>query len=453
MSQRNFVNLNVNPCNTCMPMGAAGVFKGIENCMMLMHGSQGCSTYIRRHLATHYNEPVDIASSSLNEKGTVMGGAANLKKALSNVIRQYKPRVIGISTTCLSETIGEDVEAIVQEYMAEEGIRGIDFITVSSPGYGGSQFTGHYRTARRVLEHFAQEGGKIRSINVIVGSMSPGDIRHIKELLCRFGVKYTLFPDISETLDGEYYAKYSRIPVGGTKITDLRDMGKAVLTIEFGQTVDEADSPGEFLKQKFGIPVCRLPLPIGLKNTDAFVHKLSEITGKIVPDKTRHERGRYLDAMIDSHKYNAKGKVGVFGDPELVYGVTSLCLENGMSPCLAASGPANKKLAPELEKLAQEYKKEFPVLTDTDYEKIAETVRDANANLLIGPSDGSFITEKYGIPLIRAGFPVHDRVGAQRKNFMGYVGSMNLMDELTNTLLDAKKSTYRKSLYKKYYTK
>lgn len=446
MSQQNSADPNINPCNMCMPMEAAGVFKGIENCMVLMHGSQGCTTYIRKQMAMHYNEPVDIASSLLNEKGTVTGSGAHLKRALGNVIRQYKPRVIGILTSCLSGNTGENVEDIVREYLAEENIKGIDCITIS--GDGDSRFAGHYRTARCIIEHFAQESGRIKSINVIAGSMSPGDIRHIKELLCRFGVKYTLFPDISETLDGEYYAKYSRIPVGGTRVAEIRDMGKAVMTFEFGQTVDEEDSPGEFLKKKFGIPVCRLPLPIGLKNTDLFINKLSEITGRIVPDKTRCERGRYLDAMTDSHKYNVKGKVGVFGNPELVYAVTALCLEDGMSLSLAACGPLNEKLGRELKLLAQEYKKEFEILTGAGYEKIAEAVRDSNTNLLIGPSEGSFITEKYGIPLVRAGFPVLDRMGAQRKNFMGYVGSMNLMDEMTNTLLDTRKSAYRNRKYK-----
>ena len=61
------VNLNTNPCKMCMPMGAATAFYGIKDCITILHGSQGCATYIRRHMATHYNEPVDIASSSLTE--------------------------------------------------------------------------------------------------------------------------------------------------------------------------------------------------------------------------------------------------------------------------------------------------------------------------------------------------------------------------------------------------
>ncbi|WP_269849142.1 nitrogenase component 1 [Methanosarcina horonobensis] len=78
MTKRNYAT--VNPCVMCQPMGSALAFKGIENTMVLYHGSQGCSTYMRLHLAHHFREPVDIASSSLSEKGAVYGGKENMKK-------------------------------------------------------------------------------------------------------------------------------------------------------------------------------------------------------------------------------------------------------------------------------------------------------------------------------------------------------------------------------------
>ncbi|MDR2605594.1 MAG: nitrogenase, partial [Desulfovibrio sp.] len=93
MSSR-IVNLNTNPCKMCMPLGAVNAFYGIARCMSLLHGSQGCSTYIRRHMATHYNEPVDIASSSLTEEGTVFGGERNLIRGLDNLIALYRPEVV-----------------------------------------------------------------------------------------------------------------------------------------------------------------------------------------------------------------------------------------------------------------------------------------------------------------------------------------------------------------------
>ncbi len=451
MNQGNFVSLNVNPCNMCMPMGAAGVFKGIEQCIVLMHGSQGCSAYIKKHMAAHYNEPVEIASSSLSEKGMANGGENNLKKALINVIRQYQPRVVGVATTCMTGDIGENVEAIAAGFLKKEDIKGVDIVAVSSPEYGGSHYAGHYRTARKVLEHFADGGGRTKNINVIVGSMSPGDIRRLKEILGAYGIRYTLFPDISQTLDGEYADKYSRIPFGGTKISDLKDMGKATATIEFGKMVADDDSPGMYLKQKFSIPLFRLPVPIGLENTDDLMDLLCNLTGHIIPEDIRQARGRCLDAMEDSHKYNAKGRPGIFGDPELVWGASALCLENGMSPCVAASIAANKKIVPALKELAGEHEKAFSMLEDTDYEKIAGIVKDCGANLLIGPSDGAFMSEKYKIPFVRAGFPVYDRIGIQRKVCIGYGGSMSLMDELTNALLEAETGAFKKSLYKKGY--
>ena len=97
----------------CTPLGAALVFHGIEGTIPLLHGSQGCSTYMRRYLISHFKEPVDIASSNFSEETAVFGGGANLKLAVENVARQYSPEMIGIATTCLSETIGDDVSMIL----------------------------------------------------------------------------------------------------------------------------------------------------------------------------------------------------------------------------------------------------------------------------------------------------------------------------------------------------
>ena len=447
---KNFVNMNVNPCNMCMPMGAAGVFKGIEGAMVLMHGSQGCSTYIRRHMATHYNEPIDIASSSLNEKETVYGGSANLKRALNNVIKMYNPKVIGVTTTCLAETIGEDVKRIVAEYVKEENIHDVECIAVASPGYGGSHYRGHYHTARKTIEQLTKGGRKTQKVNVIAGCMSPGDIRHLKEILDLFELSYTVFPDISETLDGGYHEEYSRLPSGGTTIAQLKEMGCAKATIEIGAMVEESDSPGQYLKEAFGIPLYRVPLPVGLKNTDYLMETLSQLSGMPVPKRLANERSRYLDAMVDSHKINSEGTLGVYGDPDIVYSISSLCLENGMNLCTAATGSQNDKIIPALSELGFKYKKSFVKLMDTDFDTIKGYVLKAGTNLLIGTSDGAFMTEKYNIPLVRAGFPVHDRLGAQRKVIIGYHGSLMLLDELSNNLMAQKHDNFRAELYEQF---
>ena len=76
-----------NACKMCTPMGAALVFKGIENAVPFLHGSQGCATYMRRYIISHYREPVDIASSALGEKSAVDRKSTRLNSSHSQQSR------------------------------------------------------------------------------------------------------------------------------------------------------------------------------------------------------------------------------------------------------------------------------------------------------------------------------------------------------------------------------
>ena len=106
--------------------------------MPFLHGSQGCATYMRRYIISHFREPMDIASSSLGEKQAVYGGGPNLKQGLGNVMSKYGARLIGVATTCLTETIGDDVPGIVREFRQEatgEAAARPEIVTVSTPSY------------------------------------------------------------------------------------------------------------------------------------------------------------------------------------------------------------------------------------------------------------------------------------------------------------------------------
>ncbi|MHC1685407.1 MAG: nitrogenase cofactor biosynthesis protein NifB [Clostridiaceae bacterium] len=455
METKNSVNLSVNPCKMCMPLGGVMAMKGIENSMVILHGSQGCSTYIRRHMATHFNEPIDIASSSLTENGTIYGGANNLKQGLKNIIEQYKPETIGVLTTCLSETIGEDIDRIVTEFKTEnednKEISDINIVTVPTPAYSGTQSEGYYRVLRRLVETFSRDDYGNAKINIISGSLTPGDIRQIKYILKCFDIEYNLLPDISITLDAVYSKKYNKIPEGGTTLKEIEEMGGAIATIEMGLTVEDDASPGVYLESKFGVPLFKCAVPIGIINTDKFINLISEITGKDVPKELEMERGRYLDGVIDSHKYNGEGRAIIFGEPELVYALTCLCVENGVQPVVVATGSKNKLFKGLVKNITKELDEQPIILDDTDFAVVEKFARELDVNLLIGDSNGRRIEEKLGIKLVRIGFPIHDRVGAQRQVNTGYFGSLRLLDEMTNSILERKDKGYRKDMFEKYY--
>ncbi|TCK92905.1 nitrogenase molybdenum-iron protein NifN [Natranaerovirga hydrolytica] len=453
MSKRNYTNLNVNPCKMCMPMGGSLAFKGIEKSMIIIHGSQGCSTYIRRHIAAHYNEPVDIASSSLTEEGTVYGGSSNLKKGLKNLIRLYQPSVIGVLTTCLAETIGEDIQGIIREFILEEDLEDkVHIIPVSTPGYQATQYEGYYYALRQMVENLAEEVAHNEYINIVVSDVTCEDIRELKRIASFFSDKIIILPDISDTLDAPYTSEYSKLLSGGTKINKIKLMGGARATVEIGALIKDAYSPGKYLEETYGVPLYKISVPIGLEYVDEFIKALSQITHKTIPKELELERGRMLDGMIDSHKYNGEGVGAIFGSPELNLAISSLCIENGLTPKLVMTGSKSKKLKEIIEEKAKRFHMETIVLEDSDFSTLQPMVKQCGINILIGSSDGKFVKEKVKVPLIRVGFPIHDQIGAQRKLNVGYKGSLRLLDEMTNTLMDLKHDDYRDRMYDDYYT-
>jgi len=443
--------VNENQCHMCMPLGGVAVFKGTENAMVLVHGSQGCSTYMRLTNVEHYNEPVDIASSSLNEKQTIYGGEANLCKAMDNVIRVYQPKVLGIVTTCLAETIGDDVKRIVESYVKQRDLRDIDIIPVPTPSYAGTQTEGFWAAVREEIAHFARATPRHANVNVIVPNISPADIREIKRILGLMGVEYTLIPDYSLTMDRPYGGRYQKIPPGGTKTEDIARMPGAPVTIQFGATCPEEISPGRYLEQEWGVPLVNLPLPIGLDATDLFIRTLREISGRPVPETLAFERGWLCDAMADSHKYNADGRPAIYGEPELVSGIARILCENGAFPVLIATGTKTRELAGIIEEACREADEKPVLIAEADFAAIAEASEKAGVNIAVGHSGGKLLTERMGIPVVRVGFPIHDRVGGQRILTVGYTGSLAFLDRFTNTLLEQKHATYREETKERLY--
>jgi nitrogenase molybdenum-iron protein NifN len=438
-----------NACKLCAPLGASVVFKGIRGCIPLIHGSQGCSTYIRRYLISHYKEPVDIASSNFSEETTIFGGGKNLSDALNNIIETYNPEAIGISSACLSETIGEDVKGLINNYKAGNPKNKLpELIFSSTPSYRGTHMNGFYETVQAVIASLTvyKEPGK--HINIFPGFISPEDIRHLKEILDEYGLEYVLFPDYSETLDNPNWEEYKLIPDGGTPVEDIRKCGSAAASIEFGNCYGyNADgiktgkqgkeiSAGEWLSKNYNVKLLKAELPVGIKGTDKFFNFLSTISGKEIPAKYKLERGRLIDSYVDGHKYLFGKKAVVYGEADLIVALVSFLSEIGIDIVLAVSGEEAVNLKERL--IEAGAKTSITVLTGGDFENMNEIADKLDADLLIGNSKGYYIARRLEIPLVRSGFPIHDRIGAQRIKHLCYQGTQQLFDRIVNALIEYK---------------
>ncbi|MEJ2716524.1 MAG: nitrogenase component 1 [Deltaproteobacteria bacterium] len=436
-----------NACKLCKPLGACLAFKGIEGAVPFLHGSQGCATYMRRYIISHFREPMDIASSSLGEKHAIYGGGSNLKLGLKNVMTKYRGGLIGIATTCLTETIGDDVHLLLHEFRHEfnellASHNRPDLVNVSTPSYSGTHMEGFHATVRAVVDQLARHEPGNRNINLLPGFVSAADIRDLKEVIADFGLPATVLPDLSLTVDGPAAETYEKISPGGTPLSQIGMMGGSRASIEFGRTLPANLSASRVLERKFSVPRHALGTPIGLRESDAFFRTLESLADERIPEKHVLERGRLVDAYVDAHKYLFGKRAVVYGEEDLVVGLTAFLVETGIRPVLCACGGKSGRLPAAISEVTDGILDEPPLVRDNiDFHEIKELAGRLGPDLLIGNSKGYRIARDLRVPLIRVGFPIHDRFGGPRILHLGYRGSQALLDTIVNALIGARQDS------------
>lgn len=437
-----------NACKLCSPLGAAMVFKGIRGCLPFLHGSQGCATYIRRYLISHFREPVDIASSSFSEDDAIFGGAKNFSTGVDNVLTQYEPELVGVATTCLSETIGDHMTGMIRQYQEDHAADGPPLIHVSTPAYTGTHTDGYFAAILEVVKALVKpptnsqrEGSQAQRINLLPAIMSCSDLRHLRELSRAYGLEATLLPDYSTTLEGASWDAYHRISPGGTTLPEIEAMSAATATVELGHTPANArESAGSWLQANHEVPNHAAGWPLGIRQADAFLAELSVISGQRMPAELEAERGRVVDAYVDAHKYVSGKTAAIFGEPDLVIALAAFLSEIGIRPVICATGAKVRHwqnvLAGEIEGGIADVE----ALAGADHAKISERARKRRPDLIIGSSKGYPLARELGIPLVRLGFPIHDRIGGQRHLCVGYRGTLELFDRVVNALLEARQN-------------
>jgi len=124
-----------------------------------------------------------------------------------------------------------------------------------------------------------------------------------------------------------------------------------------------------------------------------------------------------------------------------VISLAAFLREIGVLPVLCASGGKSglmKKrlleLVPDLEEL------DIKVREGVDFVDIENEADELRPDLLIGNSKGFTMSKKHELPLIRIGFPIHDRFGGQRLHHLGYRGTQELFDRIVNTVIEQRQN-------------
>ena len=431
--------LMINPAKTCQPIGAMYAALGIHACLPHSHGSQGCYAYHRSTLTRHYKEPVMAATSAFTEGASVFGGQANLLQAIDNIFTVYEPKVIAVHTTCLSETIGDDIPQIIKKAEGDGKIPAGKYVFhANTPSYVGSHVTGYSNMTKAMVDYFSEKNSqKTKTVNLIPGFVEPADMSEIKRVAELMSVKSILFPDTSNVLNGPLTGKYKMYPEGGITIEQLNMTGSSTGTIALGEVC--AGSAARALDAKCKVPCQVLNLPIGLHDTDIFIDTLRKMAGVNVSDAVNLERGQLVDAISDWNQYLYGKRVALVGDPDQILALTRFLVALDMKPVYIVTGsPAGKKYAQALRDTVAEVVDEVQIKVPGDMFLLHQWIKNEPVDLIIGNTYAKYIARDEDIPLVRFGFPILDRIGHSYFSTFGYRGALRLLEKILSALLDRK---------------
>jgi len=428
--------LTINPAKTCQPVGAMYAALGVHRCLPHSHGSQGCCAYHRSALTRHYKEPVMAATSSFTEGASVFGGQSNLLQAITTEFALYDPEIIAVHTTCLSETIGDDIPQIIGKAQAEGKVPpGRYVIHANTPSYIGSHVTGYASMTCAFIDYFAETTGhRNDKLSVIAGWVEPADMAELKRMFGEMGVPIILLPDTSGVLDGPLNGRFDMFPDGGTRLEDIRLMGDSFAAIGLGAFT--AGPAAKLLDTKCKVPMDIVDLPIGLSATDRFIDKIRKLAKVSVPESIIRERGRLVDMMADMHQYTYGKTVAIAGDPDQIGPLAEFLSDLDMQVRYIVTGTPGKSFGPHLEELIGKTKPgDFRGLP-SDLFALHQRLKAQKTDLLVANTYGKYIARDEDLPFVRFGFPILDRVGHSDFPDVGYRGGLRIMEKILSVLMD-----------------
>ena len=408
--------LQVNPIKLSQPMGATLAFLGIDSCMPLMHGGMGCTSFTKVFYTRHFCEPIAIQTSAVTDAIAVLdGGDYSIVESVKNITKKVSPSLVGLHTTGLPETKGDDVRGVASQ---------VDFplVYVNTPDYEGGFESGWALTCKAIIEQLVEPSEITASKKIVIlphVSLQPIEVEKIKQTCEAFGFTTYALPDLSTSLDGHLGDKQAALSSGGISVEEIKQLGDTTLVLTVGDSMQKCAAA---LQEKN--PAIRhqhFSHLSGLEATDKLIEFLMTESGIELPQANIVRwRKRLQDAMLDSHFSLGQTRVLVAGEPDQLAGICQSLHEAGGRVTVAISTVDS----PQLEKI-----RAGKVLVGDleDAEQLADEY-----DLIIGNFHCEALAHRKHKGLVTRGFPNWEQVGNALKNDLLYEGGAYFLFECAN---------------------
>ena len=412
--------LHVNPIAHSQPMGATLAFLGVKGCLPLMHGAQGCASFTKVLFTRHFSEPIAIQNTAVSDITAVLdGGDYSILTAIENVTQKVKPTLIGLHTTGLTETKGDDIRGAVSR---------TDYPTVYvlTPDFEGGLESGWALTAKALVDQLTEKADTADERKLVLMphvNMQPIEVEKLKEFCEGFGFEVYALPDISESLDGHLEAGQGQIAPEGITVEQIKALATCGHVITIGASMKIAAEA--LLAKNPAVKHHHFDHLGGLDAADAFTELLMGLRHIQPLPRVKRWRQRLQDAMLDTHFIIGGTKMIVTGDPDQVVGLCAAWRSVGAVITAAVVTNASSVM----ERIEAE--KVF-VGDLEDAEALLE-----DADMIVGNFHVERIAHAHHKTYIHRGVPNYEEVGNQLKNDLLYEGGAYLLFETANTITKA----------------
>ena len=242
----------------------------IRDAAIIFHAPVGCSSSALGYRELFRSIPVALGrpanydlhwiTTNIKENDVVYGAGNKLKFAIQEAERRYSPRAIFILTSCTSGVIGEDIEGAVNELQPYLKAK---IVPVHCEGSRSRLVqTGYDAFWHGVLKYLVKKPEKKQEDLVNVAAMLSycwQDRLEITRLLGKIGLRPNFIPEFAT-------------------VQQFEELSEAAVTAPLCPTYTDYLSKG--LEQKYGVPYFQYPSPMGIANTDEWLRKIAEYTGK-----------------------------------------------------------------------------------------------------------------------------------------------------------------------------
>ncbi|MFQ5872518.1 MAG: nitrogenase component 1 [Dehalococcoidia bacterium] len=429
----------VDPRCRCGYSGGVRASCYIKGVIPILHGFIGCNTLLRFPLKCMEREPV-VFSTGMDEGDAVFGGESKLRESILKLDAIYHPQIIFLFSSCISDTIGDDMRGIAR--WAENQVSA-KVIYVETGGYKCPDWEGFSLTLLALMQNLddsppREAEGAGKRVNLM--GLDPWDFHgegnreEMGRLLERAGLEVVAFLPGSKHLDDFKRARNANLNV---VISPPQGMATA-----------------KWMEEAYRIPYIEAGMPIGFDGTREWLSKICSalavpLTSEVEEEEKEAELKIYTDHIV-TYEVLYEVMAGVFGDAQMVISlVRFLARELGITTLVAGVFEAWPSELEALEQTIKELNLDTEVLVNPDVKEIEEAMRARPLGLIFGSALEEIVAEKvygYQMSTVRLAFPIFDEVNFLKIPYVGYRGAINLVEKAYNLSLKNRVSSFSQNL-------